>query len=205
MTSNGTRWRRRGLSPRGRGNQLHGAHGDAKVRSIPAWAGEPPLVKAVAAEALVYPRVGGGTAFSRNIFWRSPGLSPRGRGNLSPHEANHVTHGSIPAWAGEPSRGSRGVALRTVYPRVGGGTRNPPVVAPMAEGLSPRGRGNPNPCQPNHGKRGSIPAWAGEPPISRVGIVQATVYPRVGGGTQGGGKRRVMGVGLSPRGRGNHA
>ena len=70
-------------------------------------------------------------------------------------------------------------------------------------GLSPRGRGN----QPLKVCKdigiGSIPAWAGEPgDISTIDI-QATVYPRVGGGTLDLLPRPRHGQGLSPRGRGN--
>ena len=71
--------------------------------------------------------------------------------------------------------------------------------------------------------RGSIPAWAGEPPSTRSPDRAVWVYPRVGGGTPGRiGTEQVSGVyprvgggtwetlrdffkgsGLSPRGRGN--
>ena len=71
------------------------------------------------------------------------GLSPRGRGNLNPFGVRVHDRGSIPAWAGEPARLSLRIACPRVYPRVGGGTDGWKMGHPPAEGLSPRGRGNP--------------------------------------------------------------
>ena len=68
-------------------------------------------------------------------------------------------------------------------------------------GLSPRGRGNPDDQQ----HLGSIPAWAGEPFWSHVGWSTARVYPRVGGGTSPLSTKGSVIPGLSPRGRGNLA
>ena len=71
-------------------------------------------------------------------------------------------------------------------------------------GLSPRGRGK-LPVSANRWElRGSIPAWAGETLTPPLGKSFAGVYPRVGGGNDGGvGHADDMG-GLSPRGRGKH-
>ena len=70
-----------GLSPRGRGNRDVEFLGQALQRSIPAWAGEPVAVLGKGDVGQVYPRVGGGTAFSRQRIPIEWGLSPRGRGN----------------------------------------------------------------------------------------------------------------------------
>ena len=93
--------------------------------------------------------------------------------------------------------------LRTVYPRVGGGThkviyRNTPPV-----GLSPRGRGNHAGAADDVDFSRSIPAWAGEPGERATRAKEQGVYPRVGGGTSSVGRMAVTGMGLSPRGRGN--
>ena len=77
------------------------------TRSIPAWAGEPSrrLRRPLRIPESVYPRVGGGTwNWTSGQTWaESPGLSPRGRGNLRlPCLTGHGLAGSIPAWAGEP-------------------------------------------------------------------------------------------------------
>ena len=50
-----------------------------------------------------------------------------------------------------------------VYPRVGGGTGYPRDFDLHADGLSPRGRGNPGSDFLLDYSNGSIPAWAGEP------------------------------------------
>ena len=47
----------------------------------------------------------------------------------------------------------------------------------------PRGRWNHNLAQVTEPRHGSIPAWAGEPRLSRCGDPGTRVYPRVGGPT----------------------
>ena len=132
-----------GLSPRGRGNPSSPRPGAGRARSIPAWAGEPGWPEGWSSGSRVYPRVGGGT-----YSW------PLGAG---------ARGGSIPAWAGEPRRTGIGRRIGGVYPRVGGGTAGTPGSPWKASGLSPRGRGNRPPRGPRVARRGSIPAWAGEP------------------------------------------
>ena len=154
---------RRGLSPRGRGNLKGTTNTFHQARSIPAWAGEPVDNEANIYNKTVYPRVGGGTNHPRTGgggqpvyprvgggtgYWtvdRSylPGLSPRGRGNPSSTAYQKCPSRSIPAWAGEPSRGSRERVISPVYPRVGGGTAVSRSNVSQVAGLSPRGRGNP--------------------------------------------------------------
>ena len=70
---------------------------------------------------------------------------------------------SIPAWAGEPAVPLDGGLFDAVYPRVGGGTDTRRAKEEAAEGLSPRGRGNPVVTAIAAGSNRSIPAWAGEP------------------------------------------
>ena len=53
--------------------------------------------------------------------------------------------------------------------------------------------------------KGSIPAWAGEPPTDQDPARSGQVYPRVGGGTAGNYPPPSRVGGLSPRGRGNRA
>ena len=132
-----------GLSPRGRGNRraLDATRKTGRLRSIPAWAGEPSIAKHKYPIPKVYPRVGGGTSDDNSI---PTAVYPRvGGGNL-------CGRGSIEA---------------KVYPRVGGGTDKTVVLDSTDEGLSPRGRGNRANQVPRHDGHGSIPAWAGEPPF----------------------------------------
>ena len=75
------------------------------------------------------------------------------------------------------------MTTRRVYPRVCGGTRQPPRPTVKRGGLSPRVRGNRIDCALNPRYAGSIPACAGEPSsMSRRGS-RIRVYPRVCGGT----------------------
>ena len=70
------------------------------------------------------------------------GLSPRVRGNQIDIPGLSITYGSIPACAGEP-RGVQGRSLGArVYPRVCGGTVAGLSYRKLAQGLSPRVRGN---------------------------------------------------------------
>ena len=50
---------------------------------------------------------------------------------------------SIPAWAGETSRGRLTKSAIKVYPRVGGGNAERGTERSDDDGLSPRGRGKP--------------------------------------------------------------
>ena len=171
-----------GLSPRGRGNPLLLMPRPHMPGSIPAWAGEPsPNGKAT--HARVYPRVGWGTPPNGVGYESGAGLSPRGRGNLSPDDRALVGRRSIPAWAGEPHPRRVAFAARPVYPRVGGGTQVSPGCDNCYMGLSPRGRGNPAGAGVGRPGARSIPAWAGEPLADRQSENGAGVYPRVGGGT----------------------
>ena len=111
---------------------------------------------------------------------------------------------SIPAWAGEPEPSSPRITAFTVYPRVGGGTLRGGWSPAPGRGLSPRGRGNPNPFPVLRRQVRSIPAWAGEPSSPPQPLKEDTVYPRVGGGTAPGARPPRQATGLSPRGWGNH-
>ena len=135
---------RRGLSPRGRGNLRALNPLDPPQRSIPAWAGEPTTSCCMMTTSRVYPRVGGGTPALPGSPGSRPGLSPRGRGNPCHSKISGSAMRSIPAWAGEPMPGGADPYRGGVYPRVGGGTgESGPGARPM-DGLSPRGRGNPD-------------------------------------------------------------
>ena len=91
-----------GLSPRGRGNRRLIPEQVPLVRSIPAWAGEPPRSPPCPRLTTVYPRVGGGTELMVEAEHTALGLSPRGRGNLLWGCRTPNLIRSIPAWAGEP-------------------------------------------------------------------------------------------------------
>ena len=118
-------WQAWGLSPRGRGNPEIVPVTGNRVRSIPAWAGEPALPLALPAAWGVYPRVGGGTVYRCQRSRLCIGLSPRGRGNPYLFTKGLAAVRSIPAWAGEPKQPLAVICCCRVYPRVGGGTYMP--------------------------------------------------------------------------------
>ena len=175
----GTRWysgtarTSRGLSPRVRGNHVNGHAGQSLQGSIPACAGEPP-------ELLVATLLEGETR-SIPACAGEPDMT-------SCHRRPWMR--SIPACAGEPFWIALVCAIRTVYPRVCGGTpwyahadkvpagsipacAGEPDVELIAlralRGLSPRVRGNRVTLWTgkvvHEAVDGSIPACAGEPEV----------------------------------------
>ena len=135
--------RRRGLSPRVRGNQRSRPPGRRAPRSIPACAGEPPRWTWTSWRGKVYPRVCGGTSGGSGFSWDRTGLSPRVRGNPTLLAPVMGGVGSIPACAGEPPSAMTWNQVGTVYPRVCGGTASRLARNLTGSGLSPRVRGNP--------------------------------------------------------------
>ena len=91
-----------GLSPRVRGNPATSLSPLVSGGSIPACAGEPWGDSSILRDAMVYPRVCGGTAPGVPSVPSMPGLSPRVRGNQIRLRLHPIGQGSIPACAGEP-------------------------------------------------------------------------------------------------------
>ena len=171
-----------GLSPRVRGKPAAAVPGRAAGGSIPACAGEAPAgIAAIVAVA---------------------GLSPRVRGKHRRSGRRSPVRRSIPACAGEAVCGRCLLYGPPVYPRVCGGSFVCHRAASSVEGLSPRVRGKrlgeTRPPRP----RGSIPACAGEAPISIRGVSPEPVYPRVCGGSPVSAALICGMRGLSPRVRG---
>ena len=195
-----------GLSPRGRGNPVFAAAAIEAYRSIPAWAGKPCCPLQARAPLRVYPRVGGETWRAEGVSNGEWGLSPRGRGNRILVTEELLFEGSIPAWAGKPRGRCRQRSQAAVYPRVGGETMSPDAHTSPRIGLSPRG-GRGNRCEKVRLLlcHGSIPAWAGKPPLQCRHHLPRRVYPRVGGETCAYPETRRRTPGLSPRGRGNRS
>ena len=156
--------RRRGLSPRVRGNPGSEEGKGLRHGSIPACAGEPAARPAGWGQCGVYPRVCGGTRRSCASSGPLPGLSPRVRGNPRTPRNSRTSRRSIPACAGEPPWDGSALSLSGVYPRVCGGTVVASTDTETLTGLSPRVRGNPRHRLSPASSARSIPACAGEPP-----------------------------------------
>ena len=117
-----SRHRRRGLSPRVRGNHPKICLCRGVLGSIPASAGQPFNVVFILYPNAVYPRECGATGFTKQTTWSTPGLSPRVRGNRS-SDIKCVSIGrSIPASAGQPSSCGLPRTGKRVYPRECGAT-----------------------------------------------------------------------------------
>ena len=192
-----------GLSPRVRGNRTTRYGYDASSGSIPACAGEPRNPRWWHRRRWVYPRVCGGTHLPRFLDTDVQGLSPRVRGNRGKAASDYTAGGSIPACAGEPAGTIWAGERRGVYPRVCGGTADGQTAVRIANGLSPRVRGNQLLVVPLSNHPGSIPACAGEPEYLPFISPPGRVYPRVCGGTPAEPEYEVPAMGLSPRVRGN--
>ena len=90
-----------------------------------------------------------------------------------------------------------------VYPRPRGGTAVTGIVAALANGLSPPTRGNQTQLPSVILLRRSIPAHAGEPPLTISCHIGSKVYPRPRGGTRSSQSSAASAWGLSPPTRGN--
>ena len=146
----------------------------------------------------------------------APGLSPRTRGNRLQRVVAHVPGGSIPANAGEPVSTVPRHFLRGVYPRERGGTLFRLPLLRLANGLSPRTRGNPrqqavendsheNSENEKHIDHDAHRNRAGRNMSIVAAIVAELVYPRERGGTVLRHLQIERLQGLSPRTRGNRA
>ena len=187
-----------------RGNRLGTPDVHVELRSIPAYAGEPPQWHGSRPSPRVYPRVCGGTRERYKFLYLRKGLSPRMRGNPRHIGAATAGAGSIPAYAGEPLLPLLVFAQQMVYPRVCGGTVAAEQFVYRRLGLSPRMRGNLRSHLGDGLRIGSIPAYAGEPEHDVTHSRCHKVYPRVCGGTSWRPRVSVFFQGLSPRMRGNH-
>ena len=111
-----------GLSPPTRGIiQIHSA-GVGLLRSIPAYAGDPVVAVAKIRAGRVYPRLRGGSLNHARGLLNVTGLSPPTRGILGVKPEMLLRQGSIPAYAGDPSRRLGCPPKWWVYPRLRGGS-----------------------------------------------------------------------------------
>ena len=193
-----------GPSPRVRGNLVYGNAHTGKVGSIPACAGKPSRRKAKTVKSRVHPRVCGETSRRSSSVRRSPGPSPRVRGNLGRPLDDEGVGGSIPACAGKPVCLWGCPRLARVHPRVCGETCRTRSLLTADGGPSPRVRGNRPLSRRGKTPRGSIPACAGKPEARRPGQPCSRVHPRVCGETSEFAVNQMKQQGPSPRVRGNH-
>ena len=125
------------------------------------------------------------------------------RGSLQPQPPLHGRRWSIPARAGEPSRGPCDRRPREVYPRPCGGAATVSQPSTAGTGLSPPVRGSRGWVGLCFRPPGSIPARAGEPRLGETVLGLHEVYPRPCGGASKGQSRLDYPGGLSPPVRGS--
>ncbi len=152
---------------------------------------------------MVYPRRCGGTRGGPVAPRSRGGLSPQVRGNRTAVTATGWSSWSIPAGAGEPTRGETWRSLERVYPRRCGGTAGTARGGDVRHGLSPQVRGNHVAHEAPRSSAGSIPAGAGEPGRAPATPGRGGVYPRRCGGTSLDIALLQITHGLSPQVRGN--
>ena len=217
------RWSDWGLSPRVRGNREAFFGLVPAIGPIPACAGQPGALVAVAVFFGAYPRVCGATAPVPGFFFSYVGLSPRVRGNRGHGLFLRCSDGPIPACAGQPIKQTRHARHKRAYPRVCGATLTAACLLRSARayprvcgatnnlcpmkcidvGLSPRVRGNLAGGILIFGGERPIPACAGQPYVGALWLVVSAAYPRVCGATNARRVLRLLRRGLSPRVRGN--
>ena len=110
-----------GRSPRMRGKPAAALASVPAFRSIPAYAGETRSRVLGRPRSKVDPRVCGGNLLQPRKTSTSSGRSPRMRGKQPPVSLQHVSGGSIPAYAGETQIGRIKHDAQGVDPRVCGG------------------------------------------------------------------------------------
>ena len=79
------------------------------------------------------------------------------------------------------------------------------LIALSCQGLSPLARGNPKDATASGWVSGPIPARAGEPEYTLIGLRFVRAYPRSRGGTRDSMPIDSPALGLSPLARGNHS
>ena len=149
------------------------------------------------------PRACGGTYPNTSLKRHCVGLSPRVRGNRAFRRLRLFRSRSIPARAGEPAQQPQRDQAVLLYPRACGGTGRQTLYPGNAVGLSPRVRGNLHQLEDYRLDTRSIPARAGEPPVTVSLSACERVYPRACGGTKYIHHAANAINGLSPRVRGN--
>ena len=152
-----------GLSPRLRGNRFKPVSREAKSRSIPAPAGEPPTRRPARSRSPVYPRACGGTVCVAVYPADVRGLSPRHAGEPYVWTPQTTVTTVYPRACGGTRRRKPEHRHPEVYPRACGGTRKVETISALSGGLSPRLRGNHPTILESASYKRSIPAPAGEP------------------------------------------
>ena len=170
---------------------------------IPAQTGKPARHRRDDLGCGAYPRANGETHRPPLGQKSHEGLSPRKRGNPRKPESGGLHSGPIPAQTGKPLLFARLSGAGRAYPRANGETPNGCLVCISEDGLSPRKRGNLSAADRAAVAAGPIPAQTGKPQCPGHSTACLRAYPRANGETARWGYCPEIGMGLSPRKRGN--
>ena len=195
---------KRGLSPLARGTQRRLRQCAARLRFIPAGAGNTLVVDGDGSGESVYPRWRG--EHPAHTYPPQPqfGLSPLARGTPTAQHFGGLPSRFIPAGAGNTLTSRQSWTSTTVYPRWRGEHLAPVAPQLVTVGLSPLARGTHHldGTQPQAGR--FIPAGAGNTVSCSPPRWASTVYPR----WRGEHAKRIASlpkdIGLSPLARGTH-
>ena len=195
--------RRRGPSPRWRGDLPRAASARCRRRTIPALAGRPRASPGPRGATADHPRAGGETLHGLGGLLGRQGPSPRWRGDPrrpgQPLEALRT----IPALAGRPPAPPPAGRSSRDHPRAGGETSTRENLTAWLFGPSPRWRGDHRGvCWPLS-VSGTIPALAGRPRCPEREGSAARDHPRAGGETERWTIGYIAESGPSPRWRGD--
>ena len=130
-----------GTSPRVRGKPDLGMRVSAKLRYIPARAGEAFAKSRTATLQRVHPRACGGSLQLPEELFGVVGTSPRVRGKPLEAADRRALERYIPARAGEARTPAACARSRAVHPRACGGSPSVACVSASRAGTSPRVRG----------------------------------------------------------------
>ncbi len=191
-----------GPSPRARGRLYPPAAVPSNNGTIPARAGETPVVWGRPCGPRDHPRARGGDRSQRLLSGPVQGPSPRARGRRADRVVRRGVAGTIPARAGETSPACDTTLPGRDHPRARGGDPAAQDVEPRLAGPSPRARGRRDGDGDGADRVGTIPARAGETDGVCVWPGAFRDHPRARGGDLAEQAMRVADAGPSPRARG---
>ena len=170
-----------GPSPRERGSPQALQVFIAKIGSIPARAGQPPIGSLRISKDGVHPRASGAARSAFHHTDPMTGPSPRERGSLQALGARWRHMGSIPARAGQPMAAWTTARSHRVHPRASGAASSRVLTRALLRGPSPRERGSLKGKTLQYSASRSIPARAGQPRPLRISCQSPGVHPRASG------------------------
>ena len=173
-----------------------------RVRSTPAYAGNPVRRYAGVERGEVYPRIRGESNSKCMSLTSARGLPPHTRGIRQRRRRYACGEGSTPAYAGNPSAIRSSFGYAGVYPRIRGESLSYIARVTDSGGLPPHTRGIHVQVVGCGGLLRSTPAYAGNPQTMAGFSGGGKVYPRIRGESQQVVRLRLACVGLPPHTRG---